>query len=301
MRVSTRLFQELGVNAILERQNALSKTQQQLSTGQRILTLADDPVAATLTLGIKESIEMTEQYQTNGTIAENRLGLEEATLEGVVNLLQRVRELAVQGNNDTLNAQDRTTMALEVRERLDELLGLANTKDANGEYLFAGFQGRTQPFTQPAPGVFAYSGDQGQRSLQIGPDRQVAVGDSGFDVFVDIPADSGGKQDIFTTLYTFAVDLEANNPSGVTLSDIDLAMDNILNVRARIGARQNVIDSRRDVNEGGLLQLRSTLSGIEDLDYAEAISRFNLELVGLEAAQQAYVRVQGLSLFNFLN
>lgn len=301
MRVSTLLSQQLAVQSMLDRQSTLSKTQLQLSTGRRILTPADDPVDAALSLNLKQTIGVTEQYQRNADVARNQLGLEESTLEGGVNLLQRLRELAVQANNDVVGAEGRASIAKEVRERLDELLGLANTRGADGNYLFSGFQGQVQPFAETSAGVFTYSGDQGQRTLQIGAERQIAVGDSGSMIFMDIPESGGGVRDIFTTIHGFVLDLEANTGSTTILTDLDLAIGRLLEVQTQIGARHNTIESQQDVNSGVVLQLKATLSEIEDLDYTEAASRLNLDLLGLQAAQQAYVRVQGLSLFNFLN
>lgn len=301
MRISTRLFQDVGVNSLVKRQDELSDTQLRLATGRKILTPADDPVAAALALNIRQSVDVTEQFRVNGEIAKNRLGLAETTLDGVVNNLQRVRELAVQGLSDTYDARNRGAISQEVRERLDELLSLANTKDANGEYIFAGFQGRTQPFEQLAPGTFRYNGDQGERSLKVGPDSEVPVSDSGLDVFMKIPAAAGGVRDVFATVAQFATSLDTNAPDPNILTDLDAALDNILSVQASIGARENVVSGQQEVQSGVKLQLETTLSQLEDLDYAKAISDLNLQQVGLQAAQQSYLRVQNLSLFNFLN
>ena len=84
------------------------------------------------------------------------------------------------------------------------------------------------------------------------------------------------------------------------LDQIDTALNRILDVRAQIGGRLNVLDSQDNVNQDFKLSIESTKSQIEDIDMAEAISRFNLQIVSLQAAQQAFVKVQGLSLFNHL-
>jgi flagellar hook-associated protein 3 FlgL len=77
-------------------------------------------------------------------------------------------------------------------------------------------------------------------------------------------------------------------------------MDNVLTVRAKVGARLNALDTQKEISEELILQSEKTLSGIQDLDYAEAISSLNLQLVGLQASQQAFTRIQNLSLFNYL-
>jgi flagellar hook-associated protein 3 FlgL len=300
MRIGTLQMFRQGISSILEQQTQLVRTQNQLSTGKRIVNPSDDPTGAARLVGLSESAKVTEQYQRNIDVARSRLELEDNALGSVVDGLQRARELAVQGLNDTNGPEQRTAIALEVRQILDEVIGLANRKDGTGNFLFSGFQVLTVPFTDNGAGVFSYAGDTGQRQIQIGPARQVADGDSGQAVFLDIQDGGGGSEDVFTTLYTLATDLEANAPNGASLDQLDNAIDHLLGFRATAGARLNALDSQRNINEALLVQLEQTRSTIEDLDYAEAASQLSQQSVTLQAAQQAFVRVQNLNLFNFL-
>jgi len=300
MRIGTLQLFRQGVNAILDQQTRLAGTQLQLSSGKRINKPSDDPIGAAQILGLSESLKVTEQYQKNIDHARSRLELEDAALGSVGNALQRARELAVQGLNDTNGPEDRVAIAKEIRQLTDEVLGLANRKDANGEYLFGGFQGKNSPFSHDGSGTFSYTGDQGQRQLQVGPARQVADGDSGLDVFMKIPVSGGGVEDVFSTLYKLATDLEADAPDPASLDQIDAAMGHLLGFRATTGARLNALDSQKSINGALLDQLESTRSTVEDLDYAEAASRLSQQSITLQAAQQAFVKVQNLNLFNFL-
>jgi flagellar hook-associated protein 3 FlgL len=289
-----------ATNAILERESALSKTQMQIATGRRIVSPSDDPVGTTQIFPLNEVIEKNKQYLKNSDAAESRLALEEKTLSSVTNLLQRVNELAVQGNNDTNSAEDRNAIAQELRQHLQTLMGFANTKDANGEYIFAGHAVTTEPFAEAPAGTFTYQGDGGQRSVQIGESRLVAVGDAGDDVFMNVAFSGGGNQSIFETIDALATEFEADTYSPNAITDIQSALDNVLTVRAKIGARLNALDTQKEISEELILQSEKTLSGIQDLDYAEAVGRLNLQLVGLQASQQAFTRIQNLSLFNYL-
>ena len=300
MRISTHQFQQQGIRAITDLEAKLSKTQLQIATGKRVLTPADDPGAAARILDLQQSIDVTRQFQRNAEAATASLNLEESTLDGVTNLLQRIRELAVQAGTCTLNAHDRELIAEELRQILEEMLGLANTVDANGIYIFAGYQGYTKPFEQDPTGSFIYSGDQGQREVQIASSMQVSIGDTGFEVFENIPESQGGKRDILSTVYNYITSLEADDPDPNILEDIDLALDNILVVCAKIGARLNAIQEQKNVNEQYLLHVQEALSLVADLDYAEAVSRLNQQMLGLQAAQQVFVKVQGMSLFNYI-
>ena len=300
MRISTAQMYYKGVTAMLDKQAELAKTQQQLATGERILAPSDDPAAATQAMQLEQIIETTKQYQRNANYAESKLSLEETVLVEVGNILQRVRELAVRANNDTLSAGDRTAIAAEVRSVQKDLVQLANTQDANGEYIFSGFKSATIPFSDDGAGNFTYNGDQGQRALQIGDNRQVTIGDSGDQVFMRVDDGAGGFSSMFDVLYEFATDLEANAPNTATLTKLDSALDNVLTVRASIGARMNSIENQRGANDSFSLLMEENRSKLRDLDYAEAVSRFEQQMLALQASQQSFIKIEGLSLFNYL-
>lgn len=400
MRLSTVQIFSQGISAILAQQAKLSNTEQQLATGRRVLSPSDDPVAALQVLDITEDLQRIDQYQRNGNLAQGQLALEETALSNVGNVIQRVRELVVQANNASQGQDTRGGIATEISARIDELQSLANTKDANGEYIFAGFQAQTEPFSRQGS-VTVFNGDTGQRFLQLGASSQVAVRDSGAEIFMRVPSgngtysvaansanlgtavagegstdgsfiadnysisfsqltptgpityqvedsspavvasgtytsgdviafpgasirfegvpadgdvfavDSSANQDIFTTLQSIVDALngttddaaevaQLNTALGQSLENLDQALGNVLQVRADVGVRLQQVDSQLLINDSFNLQLQETLSGVQDLDYAEAISRFNLELTALQAAQQAYVQMQGLSLFDYL-
>jgi len=300
MRIGTLHMFRQGVSSIIDQQTRLLKTQNQLAVGKRIVNPADDPTGSAQLIGLSETAKTTAQFQRNILAVRTRLELQDGALGSVGDALQRVRELTVAGLNDTNGAVERIGIAAEVRQLADHVMGLTNRKDGNGQYMFTGFQVLSVPFSETAPGVFSYAGDQGQRQIQIGAGRQLADGDSGQAVFMDIADGGGGFEDIFTTLENLATDLEANAPNGSSLDQIDRAMDHLLGFRATAGTRLNALDSQEDINGALLVQLEQTRSTIEDLDYAEAATRLSQESVILQAAQQSFVKVQNLNLFNYL-
>lgn len=299
MRISTAQIQERGLNAMLDRQDVLSHTQQQLATGKRILTPSDDVYGTTQALALKQVIANHEQYKVNSNVAEHRLVQEETVLDQSIDALQRVRELAVQSNGNSITAVGKAQIAIEVRELLDSILSLANSKESGGNYIFSGNEVDTIPFSLVGAN-YVYAGDDGQRLIQVGDSRQLAVSDPGRAVFEDVPESGGGTNMLFDTLDSFAGDLETNTPNTAILDDLRLAMDHLGSFRTKSGARQNVITSQNILNDDVIVQSQVTLSNTQDLDIAEAVSRMNLQLVGLEASQQAFAKIQNLSLFNFL-
>lgn len=305
MRISTAQFTQQGINIMLDRQAELLRTQQQLGSGERILRPSEDVSGTNQVLALQKVNDTYQQYVKNADAGEFRLQQEENALNQATNVLQRIRELAVQSGNSTYGATELAQLAPEVRALLDEMLGLANTTDADGEYIFAGYNVSTQPFTateNPAgSGLYdyAYTGDSGQRNVQISSSRQIATGDPGDAVFMNVPT-SSGTQNIFETVEQFALDLENNTPLGTIVADLDLALDHFSTRLSSIGGRLNGITSQREFNEDVILQAEGAKSKIKDLDYAEAVSRFNQQTTALEAAQQSFARLQGLNLFSYL-
>ncbi|MDF1587576.1 MAG: flagellar hook-associated protein FlgL [Gammaproteobacteria bacterium] len=495
MRISTSQIFDQNLTAMLNQQSDLSKTQLQVSTGKKILNPSDDPAASVQILNLQREFSLSEQYIANATKAENKQVIEEGVLQSATDMLQRIRELAVQGLNASNTQSDKKAIATEIQQLNEQLLALANTRDSNGDYLFSGFQSNTQPYQTL---VGDYQGDEGQRNIKIGAGVFIESNDPGNQVFeaplisttmtttlapvvtdalgvtstatlsvdsytggantfsavsftydlanneytitdgtttevvsyatpplnIDLatlnpafppatvtlagtpddtdrftiangtgtgqlsvnditgvsetfpqisftfndavvgpPAiaanyvisDSNGNtasvdysdgmtvnlsslnpdfprleinlsgspadgdvltieknvtepsQTLFKTINNFANAL-INNAVGANdspnngdfLTNLSAALTNIVDTRAKVGGRLNAIEQQNQINDGLSFNMEKTLSELQDLDYAEAISRLSLQTTGLQAAQQSFVRVQGLSLFNFL-
>ena len=403
MRVSTGTIYETGTNLMLRQQEKLINTQQQLSTGRRILTPSDDPISAAQVLNISQSAALNEQYSVNRSSAGSSLQLEENVLRQVNGILQDVHSSTVYAGNATLTDSDRKTLATELRSKLESLVGLANTTDEKGQFLFSGFQANTKPFAQTGLTV-QYVGDQGQRLNQVGPARQLAVSDSGTDVFERIKNGNGvfataasssnigsgvidggsvitpssltggnyeitfavsatgvttydivntstgstvssanpyvsnntvsfdgmqlsikgnpangdkftvspsSNQSVFKTVGDLITALEtpASGQSGgtrlandlkSTLQNINNSLEHVLSKQASIGARLQEIDTLESVGSDQNIQFEQMLSQLQDVDFAQATSDLQRQQLYLQAAQQSYIKISGLSLFNYI-
>lgn len=206
MRVSTNQTQQVAVNAMLEQQAKLSKVQEQVATGRKISKPSDDPVAAAKVVNLNDVLRKTEQFKSNISIARSQLSLEEGALAHTGDIYHRIRELALEANNATQTNETRRYIADEVSQLNDELLSLANSTDSTGEYLFSGNKGKFKPFARNDSGGFDYFGDDGQRMVQIGPKRRIAVNDSGNRIFREIRDGNG---------YFTVLDSPKNRGSGV--------------------------------------------------------------------------------------
>ncbi|MBX3617409.1 flagellar hook-associated protein FlgL [Nitrosomonas sp.] len=402
MRISTNTIYEAGTNMMLQQQEKLMKTQQQLSTGRRILTPSDDPISAAQVLNIAQSASLNEQYSVNRGSASSSLSLEENVLRQVTTALQDLHSTTVYAGNSSLTDNERKILATELRSNLESLVGLANTTDEKGQYLFSGYQAQTKPFVQTGLSV-TYAGDQGQRMNQVGSARQLAISDSGTDIFerikngngvfstaanplntgtgvIDVgsvitPASLTGdnyevtfnvsgsvttydivdtttattissgnpytsnntisfagmqlsikgdpangdkfsvspsqNQSIFDTVSNLITALEtpsSGQPGGTRLANslssvlqnVNNSLEHVLTKQASIGARLQEIETLESVGDDQSIQFEQLLSNLQDVDFAKAISDLNRQQLYLEAAQQSYVKVSGLSLFNYI-
>lgn len=398
MRISNDTMRSAFLAALADVQRRVLDTQEKVSTGLRVNSPSDDPVAAARVAHLDASLARLDQYHANSLFARNQLGLEEEALSQAIDNLQRIRELTLQANNAGTSAADRRIIAAEIIEHRKALLALANTTDVDGRYLFGGYRETATPFVESAGGTVSYNGDQGQRTLQISDSRFVAVNDSGADVFQRIDEGNGtfvlavgaantgtgtlgsssvvnpaswvadtytvtflsptsyevrdsastliasgtfttpqslsfagiemridgapaagdtftvtpsAQRDLFATLdrLVAALEMPVGSPAdrarlhsdvGQRLPDLDSAIAHLVDVRGEIGARVRALDQQEALNADFAVHLKTTLSSVRDLDYAEALSRLSQELFGLDAAQQAFARAQNLSLFKYL-
>jgi flagellar hook-associated protein 3 FlgL len=187
MRISTNTMYESGLARMTESQAKLMKTQQQVATGKRILTPADDPVGAARVLNLTQGQELNAQYAVNRQNARNALSLEENVLQKTTDLIQDVKTLVVQAGNPSYDSTQLKFIAIDLQTRFEELVSIANTRDGMGNYLFSGYQLNTKPYTLSAEGA-QYNGDQGRTMMQIDSARQMAIGDSGDQIFDNVPS-----------------------------------------------------------------------------------------------------------------
>ena len=310
MRVSNNTSYEIGIAALNRQQTAQVKTLEQISSGRRMLTPADDPSAYARAMEVSQADSVNTQQATNRQYAASNFAILEGTLGDVTNVLQNAQQLVVSARNGTLDDGARIAIATELRGNFGEMLGLANRTDGNGQYLFSGVQGSTKPFADTGSGV-QYFGDEGLRMIQASASRQLAVNESGKEVFERIPASGGGNQSVFKTLSDLIGILETPvaTPAdktalanGLTTAQTNLAnaLDNVLRVHASVGIRMKELDTLNDSGDDLSIQYKQQLAELQDVDYAKAISSLTQQQSYLEATQMAFVKVQGLSLFDFL-
>jgi flagellar hook-associated protein 3 FlgL len=190
MRLSTAAVHRTSIDAILEQQTRLARTQQQVTSGKRFQTSSEDPIAATRAALLDRTVADNAQFDRNSNIVESRLNYAEQSLADVTLLMQRARELALRGANATVGQSERRMLATELRQLPGELVDIANRDDGNGEFLFAGTSTGTQPFARGTTGV-SYVGDQTTRFVRVSGSQAIADGHPGSEVFMNITQANG--------------------------------------------------------------------------------------------------------------
>lgn len=420
MRIATSTLFNISTSGLQKHLSDQARLQEQLSTGRKILTPSDDPISSARILDISQTASINEQYATNSQTADSALSITEANLAQIVGVIQDMQTLAVNAGNATLSAEEKKMLDSELQGRYQELLGLANSTDGSGIYLFSGFQGGLKPFTETTFGKVQYNGDEGVRKIQISSGRQIPISENGNEVFRNIKSGNGTfvtavggnpgatpttsnlgsgvissgevvstsewnaaasgsrefsikftsgttyevyqsgnttpiqsgtysaggtialsnngvslgvqfsisgtpsagdtftlepstNQDIFSTIGAFSEALNSystdsagtgqaafqNQLNGV-MENLDNALSQVLKVQASIGARMKETESVQDTNEDLQLQYAKTISGLQDLDYAAAISEFSMNQMLLEATRSSFAKVQDLSLFKYI-
>ena len=389
MRVSTMQFSLMMLQTMQRNTAELAETSNQIGTGKRLSTAADDPIDAVKLLHIGQELSGISQYKDNIVSLELSLAEQDTLLSGMNNNLQRVREIVLLAGNGSYGDSERLALSNELDVLASELLSLGNYKKSDGQYLFSGTEALIEPIQQSGSG-FEYNGNDEKRWVNINSSSLVEANNTAHEMFFDVglgvasatgrnvtqynitdqsafagwnqvsvsydgtaspptltigyldadgnsisapvvnnswtpdsvivldgveitldqipaAADSFNftlaKEDIFTQLEAFSAELKSPGvpPTLVSrLQAVDMAIGKVSSVQTDIGGRMNALELSKNSLEDIKLMSEILQSELEDLDYAEATTRLNRQELVLQASQQAYAAIQGLSLFNYI-
>jgi len=307
MKISTSLYFDRSTQMLGDVQANLSKTQVQLSTGKQIVKPSDEPDKASLVTRLESELSRQTSYQSTLKAVNVRLTAEETALKNTSDVMFRIKELTVQASNDTNGKLDRKAIALELGQLRDQILSLANSQDSNGNYLFSGSKASQPAFSKDASGRVTYQGDQARLQVKVGDNRRINMNLPGSDAFSRVVRqdDKGVKTgvDFFQALADLTDAVANSDQKSIQrgLGEIDGLQQTVSEGLAQIGADLTVVDLQNNVLDEVVLQLKTTRSDVEDLDYTEAITRMNKDQLALEAAQSSFAKISQMNLFKFLN
>jgi flagellar hook-associated protein 3 FlgL len=284
-----------------EQHGKIAKLQAQLSVGRKNVTPSTDVKATTSSLKLSDVISKQQDDIANLKNVNAGYKEEEAIMMSMSNMMIRMQEISIAARSDTYATSDLDIFAIEVEGYMDDIRGLANSRDSNGHFMFSGTKVTTLPFTKNAAGTVIYNGNQTEPKLELDTGYKLPLSISG-NKLAGVITRGAAKIDMFQVMQDFVTALKANNKVGVdtAIDELKVVSSNLNKNLVDNGLRQNLVGQRRDIGEGKILIYKGLLSDAQDVDYASAITQLSSDMLGLEAAQSTFAKVSQLSLFSFL-
>ncbi|WP_265433281.1 lateral flagellar hook-associated protein LfgL [Aeromonas salmonicida] len=298
MRISTNQIQLSMLDNLQHGFGEYARLDRQISANKRILQPSDDPVGSVRLLGLKKEQVAMEQYQKNIANAKSQLSQGEIQLESMTHMLMRLRELTQTAATGSLSEDDRRAVASETAVIKDGLLDLANARNESGSSLFAGSQVNQTAIVKTPAGDYQYQGDALIREVSIAKGVTVGLNQTADQLFIQ-------NGDFFKQLDTMVNAMESGAPDAADqarnmLDRSKTLQDDISQMVSSIGARINLLDQVDEGHAEKGVYSKEVSNQIESLDYASAVTQQAHVLMALQVQQQAFAKVNGLSLFNYM-
>ena len=330
MRITHRMMAQSVSRNVRDNLYMLEKRAVQLSSGHSFTRPSQDPAGVYKTMRISGTgLYRNEQYQRNIGEGITWLTVTEDALMETIDIVQRLKELAIYASTGSITPEDREMIRPEVEENFQHLIGIGNT-EVSGLYVFGGHQTQDPPFEEiglgyainsnptkgPGYPIVVYRGDEGKRNIEITPSQELAlnfigksvfgnwekVDESGIEVNGEIYQAAEGPN-LFATVSKMIAALENNDIDvlgGEILQEMEGCLDHLLQNCAEIGARSERLQSTEQRLKSEHIHLRELRSKIEDLDLAEAITEFTMQRNAYMAALSTGAQMIYPSLVDFL-
>lgn len=305
MRVSTSMVFAQGLGNLQQQQTAMLQSQQEIATGVKLTNPAQDPVAFSTASDLSVLSSKQNQYSTNIDNATGKIQVQESTLGSITTMLQSVRDVAIQANNAAQNGTSLSALTDQLDQLKQALAGQMNATDERGEYLFSGTTARQMPYDANGvlnPAVSA----AGSVKLAISDQQSVAINQPARQIFqLSSSATTGGSASILQVIDQLktAITTQPANIQTIYQSaqkDIDAVMNQVTDARGSMGNALNTLSTAKNDNAAQNVLTQQTLSNLRDTDVASAITKLNQSYLNLQATQQSMVKIQSLSLFNYI-
>ncbi|MGF1769168.1 flagellar hook-associated protein FlgL [Enterovibrio makurazakiensis] len=307
MRLSSSQLNDMMFTSIQNSTSGVNTALAQMGTQKKMLAASDDPLGAVQVMMLNREQSNISQFQKNITNLEKQLGLTESHIDASHNAMLRVEELVT----SVLNASNsemggREAIASELEGLLDQLVGEANSKNPNGDYIFSGTKTDSEAVARdPETGKFVFQGNDEQRMVSVAESSNVPANQTASDLFFNGASDGS---DIFNTLDSLVKDLRDPGVTGSALtssvtnaqSNVTGVMDGMGQVLTEVGGQRASLDRISGSHEDNALMNDNLIGEVEDLDYSEAILRLNTHMAALQATQMSYTKIQNLSLFKMM-
>lgn len=301
MRITNNMLINNVISYIGTNLSRMNKYQGQLATGKKIQVPSDDPIVAARALKLRTDVAEVEQYQRNVKDAQSWLEMTEDTLAKIGDILQRARELAVQTANGTLTQDETQKVRQEIVQLKNQIIHMGNATYA-GRYIFSGFKTNTKFLNDD--GTFAIDVSNSEMiKYEIGIGDDININVPGGDLFnADTAATSGNTGKLIDDFNVFIAALDAGDNAAISniIAEIDDDLNNILRVRADVGARINRVELTANRLDSDEINFKKLMSENEDADITEVIIRLKNEENVYTASLGTGARIIMPTLIDFL-
>lgn len=302
MRISTSFAQQIAIDGLQDRQAQLLRAQDQLSSGKRINTPSDDPVAAAEAERLRSREARIDAERRTASHARHLLSNAENALGDATDVLQAARDVLVASANGSLNASDRAKFATELRAHREQLLAVANRGDGADGYVFGGQSVSVVPFDATGTTYAPVGGAQ-----VVGAQQPNPVSLDGRENFAAIP-NGTGTENVFVRLDAAIAALEDTTLSqaavaqatGGVIESIDRGIERLGQTRTLVGERLRAIDLHEQALESGSIEAQTRLSELVDLDFARGVAALVQHQTSYDAALKSYAQIARMTLFDYV-
>ena len=268
------------------------ESQRQVTTGKRIHSVSDDPFGATQVIGLRSLKAASEQYKKNVDTARGYLGFSEVALGESHDIMRRAYELAVRGANGATDQMAREGMVTEIQQLQQRILDLANARGPSGQYLFAGQDSGNKPFVLNGNSL-TYGGDAFDVVVETSPTETLAINTKGDPLFIE-------AYDRLETLKNNLMGGNVSALSGVSIPELQTSMRDLNAARGVVGVKLQEVERLQADHVRRIDEFTRSISDVEDVDLAEAITKYQMSQVAYEAALNVAANGFKLSLMDFM-
>ncbi|MCG3885498.1 flagellar hook-associated protein FlgL [Photobacterium leiognathi] len=299
MRVSDTQFSQLMLTSLSKNNQGLGEVLAQMSTGQRLLKLSDNPIDSINLLNLERENSAINQYQDNISNVKTALSSQEVHLMAASDTLKDMRDTLLLASNGAISDADRESYANKLVSLRDALISSFNVQDEEGNYLFSGTQSDVPAITPQPAGGYIFEGNSDKRVVTVAKGVTMEANFASQEML-----DLGGNN-ILNQIDVAIAELQTptanlNNTLQATLNTLDITHNNVLAAVTDIGGRHNNLDLMETSHGDNKLFVEAVTNDLEALDYGEASVRLNNYMAALQATQASYMKINDLSLFNRL-
>ncbi len=300
MRVTEMTSANKAIYNIEQGRAKLDQLNNQIATGLQVSKPSDDPIATEQIMNANSLLSGIDQYMNNIKTGNLWLKTADSALTGISDYLQKIKDTAYTMNNGTTDVNSRNTAVTTLTTFRDQILQLGNTQ-FDGQYIFAGFKNNQPPFDLTDP-THTFQGTDDAINLEIDRGVKAPVNYSGGQLLRGGTPPGSSGTDIIGTIDNVINALNTNNVAALQteLPKLNAAFAQVQNTRSDLAGRMLRLQSTTNIHKTVQNNLKDLVAGLQNVDYARAITQLNTQNTAFEATLQATAKISQLSLLDYL-